>query len=949
MTTHSSPPHSPTQTKHQPIRHVKKIVAICWAGATNSIISSSTDGEIIKWNSIDLEAMRHSANGSLQSDESTAPAESNTATTMTTAASIPSPSAPVAVFGVPVLKIDTNEGSVGASATSGGANFTNTTLTSIFISEDEKYIFTASMQFLRVFSLLTGECIRNFKTPQGLLSVTVDTNRGLVFAGGLNGRIFSWDYMHGLTFQPFKNFEFSRKAFTGSLANNSDGEGIESINQKRHHSRSIHHLSLYKDYLISCGDDHFIRQWDTYNGHMLSQYSCGMDSPVTRFKVVSASDSPWYSNVLLSHHNPASMLRMPITHNPKDVTILFLQHHHAVSCVACVPREDEDDHDAPDRIFSNVIELITFDHMTSFTIVRHKMIALFNRLTSCVEIYNFNRELLFSQHIQGGVFTHNLMEFHPALGSKSRLDDTSQKKSNSLSLLYVRNQRLEHIECEWKSLSSSNSPSTIANYTEKHIDLVDALCGMGYDRTCVQQCVQIICEKSDMQNKGREPDMNFLMDECIDMLQRDFSSEETTHLETYFRQHNVDDTLHIAIPPQCESMNIAASLVDTENDSKCNDTSPEIAVFRERLNKVRQTKLNSLNSSEMRTLELAHEDIFEQVCKFYAQDNEDVLNSLYGDKWKFVVLISNERQEVSLQQLMDMFVPQMRTLLFKPSRDSNQNYFQKPHENNVELYECAGRCIAHCLLHDVQLPYFEVSETIFKILCEDELYFSDLQYTFADTFRQLCRLISSSKERGMNPITRGLLHFFDTVTQQELKPQGKDLTVDMGNVGEYISLYSKHRLYGHVKESVDAFLIGFHSLIPRQLCTNIGGESIQYALCGLVPEVHTHVLKKQVIYAGVYGLLREKHHIVQWFWKIFETMLSKEERCILYELWSGERFRRMYSTPHGGALAICGNPLSEMDVTFSVSEDEYSVQISPDFEDMEALLDAVKMLVRRED
>ena len=99
---------------------------------------------------------------------------------------------------------------------------------------------------------------------------------------------------------------------------------------------------------------------------------------------------------------------------------------------------------------------------------------------------------------------------------------------------------------------------------------------------------------------------------------------------------------------------------------------------------------------------------------------------------------------------------------------------------------------------------------------------------------------------------------------------------------QFVQLAAAHRLVGRVQAETDAFLGGFHQLVPLELCGQLDASELQLLVCGQ-PTIEVPPLRATAVYAGG---LDEHSSVVQWFWHVLERM-SERERALVLRFASG--------------------------------------------------------------
>jgi E3 ubiquitin-protein ligase NEDD4 len=97
----------------------------------------------------------------------------------------------------------------------------------------------------------------------------------------------------------------------------------------------------------------------------------------------------------------------------------------------------------------------------------------------------------------------------------------------------------------------------------------------------------------------------------------------------------------------------------------------------------------------------------------------------------------------------------------------------------------------------------------------------------------------------------------------DLKPGGRDIEVNNENKKEYVELITEWRIQKRVDEQFNAFVAGFHELIPADL-VNVFDERELELLIGGIADIDVDDWKKHTDYRGY----TENDPVIQNFWKV---------------------------------------------------------------------------------
>ena len=75
--------------------------------------------------------------------------------------------------------------------------------------------------------------------------------------------------------------------------------------------------------------------------------------------------------------------------------------------------------------------------------------------------------------------------------------------------------------------------------------------------------------------------------------------------------------------------------------------------------------------------------------------------------------------------------------------------------------------------------------------------------------------------------------FFGNLEEVDLIPDGKDIVVTNENKFDYIERLVFFKMYTSMKDQIDAFLNGFHELIPKDLVSIFNYKELELLIAGL--------------------------------------------------------------------------------------------------------------------
>jgi len=142
---------------------------------------------------------------------------------------------------------------------------------------------------------------------------------------------------------------------------------------------------------------------------------------------------------------------------------------------------------------------------------------------------------------------------------------------------------------------------------------------------------------------------------------------------------------------------------------------------------------------------------------------------------------------------------------------------QKSHVNSDHLnfFRFIGRMIGKAVF-DGELLELEFSKPLFKMMVGDDLELDDLKDLDNDFYNNIKWVLTNSVE-GQAMSFSVDQDYFGTAVSTELIKNGANVDVNEENKVDYVERYCIYQMYTSVKDQIDAFLKGFHELIPKKV------------------------------------------------------------------------------------------------------------------------------------
>ncbi|KAK3714183.1 hypothetical protein LTR37_007985 [Vermiconidia calcicola] len=217
--------------------------------------------------------------------------------------------------------------------------------------------------------------------------------------------------------------------------------------------------------------------------------------------------------------------------------------------------------------------------------------------------------------------------------------------------------------------------------------------------------------------------------------------------------------------------------------------------------------------------------------------------------------------------------------LFEYSAHDNYTLQINPHSGinpeHLGYFKFIGRVVGLAIFHRRFLDAFFIG-AFYKMVLKKKVSLPDMEGVDAEFHRTLSWTMD-------NDITDVIYSTFSVEDERfgekvtvELKPGGKDIEVNNDNKREYVELITEWRIQKRVEEQFNAFVAGFHELIPADLI-NVFDERELELLIGGIADIDVDDWKKHTDYRGY----TEGDPVVQNFWKCIRSWDAEQKSRLL--------------------------------------------------------------------
>merc|ERR1712137_138109 len=212
---------------------------------------------------------------------------------------------------------------------------------------------------------------------------------------------------------------------------------------------------------------------------------------------------------------------------------------------------------------------------------------------------------------------------------------------------------------------------------------------------------------------------------------------------------------------------------------------------------------------------------------------------------------------------------------FHPNKTSYVN------PDHLSFFSFIGRIIGKALFDGHHLAaYF--TRSFYKHMLQRKVHPSDMEALDLDYYRNLRWMLDKPIEAVLGHLTfTAESDEFGRVRTVQLKPGGASIAVTDENKREYVQLMCEHKMTKSVQAQINAFLEGFHELIPPALISIFDDKELELLISGL-PEIDIDDLRRNTDYHNY----AEGSSQIQWFWKVLGEF-NKEQKAWFLQFVTG--------------------------------------------------------------
>ena len=213
-------------------------------------------------------------------------------------------------------------------------------------------------------------------------------------------------------------------------------------------------------------------------------------------------------------------------------------------------------------------------------------------------------------------------------------------------------------------------------------------------------------------------------------------------------------------------------------------------------------------------------------------------------------------------------------LTYQPNRDSAVN------PDHLSFFKFVGRVIGKAV-YDGRILDAYFTRSFYKHILGRTVDYRDVEALDPAYYKSLVWMLENDIDDVMDLTFSIETDFFGTKETVDLKPDGRNIPVTDANKHEYVTLISEQKLTTAIKDQINAFVQGFHDVIPAPLIQIFNEQELELLISGL-PDIDIDDWKNNTEYVGY----STSSAPIQWFWRAVRSF-DQEERAKLLQFATG--------------------------------------------------------------
>ncbi|CAM9961184.1 unnamed protein product [Ectocarpus fasciculatus] len=236
-----------------------------------------------------------------------------------------------------------------------------------------------------------------------------------------------------------------------------------------------------------------------------------------------------------------------------------------------------------------------------------------------------------------------------------------------------------------------------------------------------------------------------------------------------------------------------------------------------------------------------------------------------------------------------LFIAAADGATFQPNPVSHVN------SEHLAYFKFVGRIVGKAIA-DGQALDAHFTQSFYKHILGVTVTHQDMQAIDPDYYKNLLQITSLPLEDlGLDLTFSADTEMFGRHEVVDLIPNGRNVMVTDENKLEYVQRITHHRMTNSIRGQIEAFLEGFHELVPPELISIFTPQELELLISGL-PDVDLDDLQNNTEYTNFKTTDKE----IQWFWNVLRSF-SREDLALFLQFVTGTS-----KVPLGGFATLQG-------------------------------------------
>lgn len=214
-------------------------------------------------------------------------------------------------------------------------------------------------------------------------------------------------------------------------------------------------------------------------------------------------------------------------------------------------------------------------------------------------------------------------------------------------------------------------------------------------------------------------------------------------------------------------------------------------------------------------------------------------------------------------------------ITYQPNRAS---YVNPDHQS---YFQFIGRIIGKAI-YDGRLLDCYFTRSFYKHILSIPVDYKDMEAVDPSFYNSLVWILENDITDVLDLTFSTEMDDFGVRKIVDLKSNGRNIQVIEANKGEYVKLVTEMKLTTAIKSQLDAFLKGFHEIIPANLVSIFNEQELELLISGL-PDIDIDDWRNNTEYHGGYNISSSQ---VVWFWRAVRSF-DQELRAKLLQFATG--------------------------------------------------------------